>query len=236
VKSIPALLQFATILPMGKMQDLSHFARRLYIYPIAGYVIGGIAALAVVRLGHSTLAAALALALVLILSGFHHYDGLLDLGDALMARGDREKRIRALTDRQVGAGGIGAGMVTTILAFGALAAVPSAAVSILAAEVCAKVGMAVVTIFGPPFKEGMQSTLHQYTKSWFFWPTLLFLLPLIGILRVERLSLLVAVTLISAGVMLYSSDRLFGGVNGDVVGATNEVTRALTLATLALMG
>jgi len=30
----------------------------------------------------------------------HHFDGLLDLGDGLMAHGEREKRIKALTDRQ----------------------------------------------------------------------------------------------------------------------------------------
>jgi adenosylcobinamide-GDP ribazoletransferase len=235
VKSIIALLQFATILPLGKVQDLSQFARRLYLYPVAGYVVGGIAALAVWRLGHSALAAAIALALVLVLSGFHHFDGLLDLGDALMAQGDRERRIQALTDRQTGAGGIGLALVTTLLAFGALITVPSAAVAILAAEVCAKVAMATLTVFGSPFKEGMQAYLYRYTKRWFFWPALLFLLPLLLVIPVGRLFVLVAVTLIFAALMLAVSNRLFGGVNGDVVGATNEITRALTLVTLALI-
>jgi adenosylcobinamide-GDP ribazoletransferase len=235
VKSLIALLQFATILPLGKMQDLSDFARHLYIYPFAGYVVGGIAALVVWRLGHSTLAAAIALALVLSLSGFHHLDGLFDLGDALMAQGDREKRVRALTDRQVGAGGIGIGLVATLLAFGSLITVPSAAVAILASEVCAKVAMAVLTIFGPPFREGIHSYLYRYTKHWFFWPTLLFFLPLLLLIRADRLLILVVVTLIIAMLMRVSAFRLFGGVNGDVVGAANEVTRALTLVTLALI-
>jgi adenosylcobinamide-GDP ribazoletransferase len=235
VRSLIALLQFATILPLGKVQDLSHFARRLYLYPVAGYVVGGIAALAVWRLGHSALAAAIALALVLVLSGFHHFDGLLDLGDALMTQGDRERRIQALTDRQTGAGGIGLALVTSLLAFGALIMVPSAAVAILAAEVSAKVAMATLTVFGSPFKEGMQSYLHRYSKRWFFWPALLFFLPLFLFIRIGRLFVLVAVTLIIAALMLASSKRLFGGVNGDVVGATNEITRALTLVTLALI-
>jgi adenosylcobinamide-GDP ribazoletransferase len=235
VISLIALLQFATILPLGKVQDLSHFARRLYVYPVAGYVVGGIAALAIWRLGHSALASALALVLVLVLSGFHHFDGLLDLGDALMAPGGRENRIRALTDRQVGAGGIGMALVVTLLAFGALIEVPSAAAAILAAEVGAKVAMATLTIFGPPFKEGMQSYLHRFSKPWFIWPTLLFFLPLLLLFRIERLLVLVAVTLVVAMFMLASSNRLFGGVNGDVVGAANEITRAITLVTLALM-
>jgi adenosylcobinamide-GDP ribazoletransferase len=235
VKSLIALLQFATILPLGKAQDLSYFARRLYLYPVAGYVVGGIAALAVWSLGHSALAAALALALTLVLTGFHHFDGLLDLGDAWMAQGDRAKRIQALTDRQVGAGGIGMVLVTTLLAFGALLSVPSAAVAILSAEVCAKVAMAIVSIFGKPFKEGIQSYLHQYTRPWFFWPALLFFLPLLLFIRVEHLLVLAVVVLIIAALMVESSRRLFGGVNGDMVGATNEITRALTLVALAVV-
>jgi adenosylcobinamide-GDP ribazoletransferase len=235
VKSFIALLQFATILPLGRMQDISYFARRLYIYPVAGYVIGGIAALVVWRMGHSALAAAIALVLALVLSGFHHFDGLLDLGDALMVSGDREKRIKALTDRQVGTGGIGCGFATSILAFGALLVVPSAALAILASEVCAKVAMAVLTIFGTPFKEGMQSHLHHLARPWQFWPTLLFFLPLVLIVPPCRLLILVMVTLVIAATMNATSFRLFGGVNGDVVGATNEITRALTLVTLALI-
>jgi adenosylcobinamide-GDP ribazoletransferase len=235
VKSLIALLQFATILPLGKMQDLSRFGRRLYLYPVAGYAVGGISALVVWRLGHTGLAAAIALALVLVLSGFHHFDGLLDMGDALMAQGDREKRIQALTDRKTGAGGIGTALVTTLLAFGALISVPSAGAAILAAEVCAKVAMAVITIFGTPFKEGIQSYLYRFCKPWFFWPTLLFFLPLLLYLQASRLLILVAVTLAIVLLMRAASLRMFGGVNGDVVGATNEITRALVLVTLALI-
>ncbi len=235
MKSLLALLQFATILPLGHAQDLVHFARRVYLYPVAGYVIGGIAGLAVWNLGHSALAAAIALTLVLVLSGFHHFDGLLDLGDALMAQGDRETRIRALTDRQTGTGGIGVCVSITLLAFGALITVPSAAVAILVSEVCAKVGMTTLTIFGNPFKEGIQSYLHRYSKPWFFWPTLIFFLPLLLLIRLQSFLVIVAVTLILAGMIRAVSQRLFGGVNGDVVGASNEITRALILVTLALI-
>ncbi|HZD43846.1 MAG TPA: adenosylcobinamide-GDP ribazoletransferase, partial [Methanomicrobiales archaeon] len=46
--SFRALLQFTTILPLGKMGDFDEFARRSYLYPFAGYVLGGIALLAVI--------------------------------------------------------------------------------------------------------------------------------------------------------------------------------------------
>jgi len=104
MSTLLALLQFTTILPLGKPQDFSLFARRSWLYPLAGYVIGGLAAIPVLFIADHTIAAAGAVALVLLISGAHHFDGLLDLGDGLMAHGDQEKRVRALTDRQVGAG------------------------------------------------------------------------------------------------------------------------------------
>lgn len=235
VRSVRALLQFTTILPLGKMEDLSLFSRRLYLYPLAGYVIGGISALLVWRVGQHALAAAIALGLVLILSGFHHFDGLIDLGDALMAQGDREKRIRILSDRQLGAGGLGIGLVVTILAFGALISLPSVSVPILVSEVCAKVAMAGMTIFGVPCKEGIHEYLHRSARPWFLAPTLLFLLPLLLLIRGDYLLLLTLFTLAITAAMLSLSSRIFGGVNGDVVGATNEITRALTLSALVFL-
>ena len=235
VREVLALLQFTTILPLGKMQDLASFARRIYLYPVAGYVIGGIAALAVWRIGHPALAAAIALSIALVISGFHHLDGLLDFGDGLMAQGDREKRIHALTDRQVGAGGIGLGLVVTLLAFGALLSVPSVVMAILAGEVSAKAAMAGMTVYGKPFKEGMHAYLHRHTRPWFFVPALLFFIPLLFVLRWDRLLALISVTLAVTLGMLFTSSRIFGGVNGDVVGATNEIVRAAALVTLALV-
>ncbi|HEU17503.1 MAG TPA: adenosylcobinamide-GDP ribazoletransferase, partial [Methanolinea sp.] len=35
--------------------------------------------------------------------------------------------------------------------------------------------------------------------------------------------------------LLYLARRLFGGVNGDVVGASNEITRAVILLVLTLV-
>ncbi|MDD1718762.1 MAG: adenosylcobinamide-GDP ribazoletransferase, partial [Methanoregulaceae archaeon] len=117
MKSIRSLLQFCTILPLGEHADFDQFACRSYLYPIAGYVIGGLTALLVFWVRDPPIAAGLAIASVLILSGCHHFDGLLDLGDGLMAHGSREKRISALTDRQIGAGGVAAGIIILLLTF-----------------------------------------------------------------------------------------------------------------------
>ena len=236
MKALISLLQFTTILPLGKPQDLRDFARHSYIYPCAGYIIGGLTALPVFFIADRTIAAAVAIACIFLISGAHHFDGLLDLGDGLMAHGDREKRIRALTDRQVGAGGIAAGITVTILLFAGLQASSSIIVAILIGEVCAKFSMALLTACGTPFREGIHSYLHQFSKPYFPFVAALFCLPLV-FLPVSPLRLAgAAIAMVICPVILsVISKRMFGGVNGDVVGASNEITRACVILIVALI-
>jgi adenosylcobinamide-GDP ribazoletransferase len=235
MNAIIALLQFCTILPLGKPADFDAFARNSYLYPLAGWVIGAIAAIPAILIPSNTIAAAAALALVLILSGCNHLDGLLDFGDGLMAHGSREKRVSAMTDRQIGTGGVAAALIVILLAFSGLLSVPSVPLAIIVAEVCAKTAMALLTVVGPPCKEGLHSYLHARTRPWFPIGTALLCLPLFllpGSAAGTAAALLTTVIVVAA--MRALAIRLFGGVNGDVVGASSEITRALALITLAL--
>ena len=236
MRSVLSLLQFATVLPLGKMQDLERFARRSYLYPVAGYVIGLIAAVPVYFIADRTVAAAVAIAIVIVLSGAHHFDGLLDFGDGLMAHGDKEKRIHALTDRQVGAGGIAAGLVTTLLLFAGLQASASIASAIIIGEVCAKFSMAFLTAYGTPFREGMHSYLHQYAHPYFPFISILLCIPLILLpVRTEALVIAGIFMILCPLILLSVSKKIFGGVNGDVVGASNEITRAVVIIAMVLV-
>jgi len=236
MRSVLSLLQFATVLPLGKMQDLERFARSSYLYPVAGYVIGLIAAVPVYFIADRTVAAAVAIAIVIVLSGAHHFDGLLDFGDGLMAHGDKEKRVHALTDRQVGAGGIAAGLVTTLLLFAGLQASVSIASAIIIGEVCAKFSMAFLTAYGTPFKEGMHSYLHQYAHPYFPFISILLCIPLILLpVRTEALVIAGIFMILCPLILLSVSNKIFGGVNGDVVGASNEITRAVVIVAMILV-
>jgi adenosylcobinamide-GDP ribazoletransferase len=236
MKALLSLLQFTTILPLGKPQEFGSFARHSYLYPCAGYVIGGLTALPVYFIADQTLAAAVAIACILLISGAHHFDGLLDLGDGLMAHGDREKRVRALTDRQVGAGGIAAGIAVTILLYAGLQVSSSIVVAVIIGEVCAKFSMAFLTAYGTPFREGMHSYLHQFSRPYFPLIAALFCIPLV-FLPVSPLKLAGAAIamVVCPSILFIVSKRLFGGINGDIVGASNEITRALVIITVALI-
>nr|WP_321349681.1 adenosylcobinamide-GDP ribazoletransferase [uncultured Methanoregula sp.] len=236
MKPLLSLIQFSTILPVGKPQDLEAFARHSYLYPIAGYLIGGIVALAVFFVPDHTIAAAFAIAGLLLLTGAHHFDGLLDLGDALMAHGDREKRIRALTDIHIGAGGVALGIGITILLFAGLQEASSIACVLIIGEVCAKFSMAFLTAYGVPFREGIQSFLHQFSRPYYPGLAAILCIPLV-LLPVSPLKIAgaFAMMIICPTILLFLSRHLFGGVNGDVVGASNEITRACAVIAVVLI-
>lgn len=233
--AVRALLQFTTILPLGRAVDFDAFARHSYIYPLAGYVIGTIAAALAFLVPGRALGAGVAVAATILISGCHHFDGLLDFGDGLMVHGDRARRIAALSDRLTGTGGIALGLLVTLLSFSGLLSVASIPWTILAAEVLAKCSMAILTVTGTPFKEGMHSYLHGFARPWFLpaslalcLPVLLFPLGIRGLLAIFTAFLLTVILLLSF------SRHLFGGVNGDIVGAANEITRMSVIVALAI--
>jgi adenosylcobinamide-GDP ribazoletransferase len=233
--SVKALFQWTTVLPLGAPADFEAFARRSYLYPLAGWLIGGIVGAVIFFVPDRALAAAFALAGVLLLSGCNHFDGLLDLGDGVMAHGSREKRISALTDRQVGAGGVAFGLIFSLIAFAGLLSAGVPAYAILIAEVGAKVAMSVVTTFGSPFREGIQSFLHARSKRYFPFLSVLLFLPLFLLpMSTRAIAVAMVLSVVVPLVLVAISARLFGGVNGDVAGAANEITRAVILAALIL--
>jgi adenosylcobinamide-GDP ribazoletransferase len=236
MKAVVSLLQFTTILPLGKLQDFERFARHSYLFPLAGYVTGLLVALPVFFIQDRVIAAAVAIAGVILISGAHHFDGLLDFGDGLMAHGDQEKRVQALTDRYVGAGGIAAGIVVSLLLFSGYFASPSIIAAIIIGEVGAKFSMAFLTAYGPPFKEGMHHYLHGFARSYFPFLSLLLCLPLIFLpVRTVALATAAIIMITFPAIMLLISEKMFGGVNGDIVGATHEITRAAIVLAIALV-
>ena len=236
MKTLLSLLQFTTILPLGKPQDLEMFARRSWLYPLAGYVIGALVALPVFFIADRTIAAAVAVALLLLITGAHHFDGLLDLGDGLMAHGDRERRIRALTDMHVGAGGIAAGIAVTLLLFAGLQEAISLLCAIIIGEVCAKYSMAFLTTYGKPFRDGIHSYIQQFSQPYFPALSLILCIPLLLIpVAPIKIAGAILLALVCPMILLAISERLFGGVNGDVVGASNEITRACAILAVALL-
>lgn len=236
-EALRAMLQFTTILPMGRHADYDAFARHAYLLPLSGYLVGGIAALVSMLFPEPMIAGAVALSVALVLTGFNHFDGLCDLGDGMMAHGSSEKRVTALTDRTLGAGAVGTAVVVMLLAYAGITTVAWIAGAIIIAEVMGKVVQVLLIVTGSPFRDGMFSYIHTFARWWFIPLSCLFVIPLF-FLPVSLFSVGSAVTaaFLTAGVLLMVTRHLFGGVNGDIVGASHELTRCMVLLALAVTG
>ncbi|MBP2133898.1 adenosylcobinamide-GDP ribazoletransferase [Methanomicrobium sp. W14] len=233
-KSLIAIFQFFTIVPLGKNLDFELYTRHFYLIPFVGYFVGIIAAVVAYFMPSHELSAAACIAAVMIMYGFNHFDGLLDMGDGLMAHGSREKRVKALTDQNIGAGGVATGMLVILMTYTGLLSVPSIPVAIIAAEVTAKFSQVLFLTYGKPFRDGIFSYTHSFAKKWFPLASVIICLPLLLLpLGITGFAGIVCALLLSFCVLYYLSGRLFGGINGDVTGAANEITRLVVIIALA---
>ena len=234
-KSIAATFGFCTILPVGNNVDFDYYAKRYYLMPLVGYLTGCIAAGVAILLGSTPFAAAASIAVLLILYGFNHLDGLLDFGDGLMAHGSREKRIKALTDQNVGAGGVGLAMVVILMTYSGLSSVTLMPAALIIAEVCAKLSQVAMIAFGEPLREGIHSYVHSFGKKYYIVPAILICIPVILLpFSIREFSAVIIALVVSTLSVYFAATRLFGGVNGDVDGASGEITRMAVIAALAL--
>ncbi|MBN1431809.1 MAG: adenosylcobinamide-GDP ribazoletransferase [Methanomicrobiaceae archaeon] len=234
-RSIAATFGFCTILPIGNDVDFDYYAKRYYLMPLVGYLTGCIAAGVAILLGSSAFAAAASIAVILILYGFNHLDGLLDFGDGLMAHGSREKRIKALTDQNVGAGGVGLAMVVILMTYSGLFSVSAMPATLIAAEVCAKFSQVVMIAYGKPLREGIHSYVRSFGKKSFIISAFLLCIPLILLpFSLKEFTAMAAALILSMVSVYFAASHLFGGVNGDVDGAAGEITRMAVIVALAL--
>jgi adenosylcobinamide-GDP ribazoletransferase len=239
-----ALLSFFTALPVREA-SLEDVARNVHLLPLLGLLTGLPGAAVVSLAGYATppgVTATLGLGAVLLAAGLHHTDGVLDVGDALMVRGAPERRRAALKDTRVGVGAFAALFLVYAPALAALAALTAdsvlrAALALLAGEVCARSAMLLTLVFGEPAERSSSSAplvraLDDSRRGagalFAVLAPLPLLLPLGG-----AAPLALACAPLVAYLGLRVSRAAFGGIGGDVVGATGEAARAAVLVILS---
>lgn len=232
LNALRGALGFLTRLPVGHGKgEWEAFRRTPAAFPLAGYVVGVLLALALLVPGPPPTVAFAFLLAIYLLTGVNHADGLADLGDAAVVHGDREERRAVMRDTTTGVGAIlalGAVLIGVALAGLALAALPvvAAAGIVIAAEVGAKFGMALLIRLGDPAHEGMGSQFVGQDRRALAGP-LAATLP-VAVLSTPTLAAVCGAALAAAAVGRWAHRRL-GGVSGDVLGAANELGRVLAL-------
>ena len=245
LKEVKNLLSFLTILPLRMTEDcLTDAAKGMFLFPLVGAFIGllaGIFAWVTSQLLPSLVVGALALGFLLLITGLHHTDGLLDFGDGVMAQGTAEKKIEIMHDQLTGAGGLTLGIMTFLIVALSIAELNMSAIiqSLIVVEVSAKLSMVVGTWAGKAVHKGMSSPFMEVMHGKKGTARLVAALAISFGIAVPLLWLAGAVTILVAVmaslVMVGISHRHFKGVTGDVLGATNELTRMVSLIALLAM-
>jgi adenosylcobinamide-GDP ribazoletransferase len=245
LKEIKNLFSFLTTIPVRMDEDiLADNAKYMFLFPLVGAFVGLLAGLfgwLTSQVFPSLVVGALVLGVLLLITGLHHTDGLLDFGDGVMAHGSPERKIEIMHDQLTGAGGLSLGIMTFLVTAFAIAELNTNIIiqGLVVAEVSAKLSMVVGAWAGKAVHEGMNSSFLEVMHSKTGTPRLLaaliisfgIALPLLWLAGAVTVLASVLVSLIMVGI----AHRHFNGVTGDVLGATNELTRMASLITLLAM-
>jgi adenosylcobinamide-GDP ribazoletransferase len=253
-KEIRNLFAFLSVLPFSMDMDcLTDSAKLMWMFPLVGAFLGLLAGVFGWAMGFvlpTLIVGALSLGVLLFLTGLHHTDGLLDFGDAVMCHGSAERKIEVMHDQLTGAGAIGLGVMTylvTALAFVSLASygntfsvgffcIPLIVSGLIVVELGAKLSMVTATWAGKAVHKGMNSpfmdAMHGSNSSLRLAAALalsfIVAVPLLGVAGFAA----VLSAVLAGLLMVVIAHRHFGGVTGDVLGATNEIVRMVCVVVL----
>jgi adenosylcobinamide-GDP ribazoletransferase len=242
LKEIKNLFSFLTTIPVSMDQDiLTDTAKTMFLFPLIGALIGLLAGLfgwATLHFLPSLVVGALVLGFLLLITGLHHTDGLLDFGDGVMAHGSPERKIEIMHDQLTGAGGLSLGIMTFLITAFSIAELDMGVVihGLVVVEVSAKLSMVIGAWAGKAVHEGMASSFLAAMHGKKGTARLIAALAISFGIAVPLLWLrgvvVVLAAIMASLIMVEISHRNFMGVTGDVLGATNELTRMVSLITL----
>jgi adenosylcobinamide-GDP ribazoletransferase len=262
IKTFRDLLSFLTIIPLAQTEEFVFTsARNMFLFPLMGALIGGFAALYFFAAGFvvsnvfglasswigfpsgwllqasvSAVLSVMTLAFLLVFTGFQHFDGLVDLGNAVGLK--RVEDRREIAHRWVVTyKGAFLAMFVEFSAFAGLFFLGwgVALRALVVAEVCAKIAMVTIVWRGKAAHAGLGSRFIGNAKR-----NLNIVAYVVGFV-VGYLLLGLAGLVVVGAVVLFGlfmegvGNRVFGGVSGDMIGATNEGARALVLVLTAVV-
>ncbi|HXV66628.1 MAG TPA: adenosylcobinamide-GDP ribazoletransferase [Nitrosopumilaceae archaeon] len=238
LREIGSVFSFLTIIPV-KHSDLETVAKYMYIFPIVGIVIGlliGSFAFGLSLFLDQLIVSLIVVSSLAILTGIHHIDGLADFADGIMAKGQKDKKLQAMKDVSTGSAGILSIVIYVVGMILALSLMRGYELfqAILLSEIISKFSMVLLASLGRSAAVGSNSpfVIIMKDKKKVAIAGTISIIPLMivgGTMGLVIFGSAISFTLI----ILAISTRSFGGITGDVFGATNEITRLTSLVIFA---
>lgn len=234
LKEISSIFSFLTIIPTNNA-SLETVAKYMYLFPIVGIAIG----LLVGSIGFGLsffldplIVSLLVVASLALITGIHHTDGLADFVDGLMTKGTREKKLAAMKDLATGSAGIVAivlylvGLIITL----SLSTGFQLFLAIFLSEIVAKFSMVLMASTGKSASPGSNSPFVELMKNRkkLVIALIITLIPLIALGGTTGLIIFAIGTTLTLFLVTMAT-KSFGGITGDVLGSTNELTRLASL-------
>ena len=237
-------LEFLTPLRLRRVEQWEDrtFGAAMAWYPLVGLLIG--VALLLIDRGLERLvpaapAAALEVAVLALLSGGLHLDGVADTADGMALQGDRAERLGVMSEGHTGPAGVMALVIVLLVLWAALEslAAPVRSAGLVLAPALARWSIVpLVLLFRPARPRGLGRALHAAA------------LPVAAPIATATVAaaalalfgapglVLVAVAAIAAVIIGWAASRMLDGVTGDTYGAAIEIAQAAVLLAIVAAG
>ncbi|MFT3688047.1 adenosylcobinamide-GDP ribazoletransferase [Paenirhodobacter sp.] len=227
-----AELQLAVMLltraPAGRLPEPAPaIAAAAWAFPLAGLVPGLLGAAVLASGLPVMLAAGLALAAQMAVTGALHEDGLADVADGFWGGRTRDRRLEIMRDSRIGSYGTLALIVAAGLRWQAMAL--AGPVALILAAVASRVApVALMATLPPARSDGMGHAARAVTAGPLALAALIGLGPLILCGQVPAVAVAAAVVIALALI----ARRKIGGQTGDVLGAGQQLAEIALLIAL----
>jgi adenosylcobinamide-GDP ribazoletransferase len=230
---IYSVLSFLTIIPV-KNYDIKYIAQNMYLFPLIGLIIGLIIAILSFFLFsflEGLLLGFIITAFIVGITGLHHIDALSDLADGLMAKGSSDSKHNVMSDPRNGTAGTvdlifyTIGMIILVSYIDEKTKLLS---MIIIAEVLSKYSMVLQCYLGKSAWQGMNTLFikEMKNKKKFLVSNLIVVASIITFGFNFYYTIASIITMLSVSItLLLIANRSFGGISGDTIGATNEISR-----------
>jgi len=245
IKRSLTALRFLTILPIrGDMPTKAEMAACIAAFPLVGLLQGALLVLTAYSAGKlfpPGVSASLILTAYVVLTGGFHLDGLADTFDAIAKRGSKQEKLSVMKDGRTGPLGVAAITLSLLLKFALLSRLSDSRlyfIYLLYMPVFSKWPMVVSMAHGRPARQdGLGKIFIEGTGVREFFAATSVMLIIAGVpIAMEAAG---ALAFLAAGivVVLYLfglfwvrlSERQFGGLTGDTLGAIAELSEIIYL-------